>query len=152
MVDGTFVEVLIGLGLVAILVPDADEEESALATVDGNLADDFVEALIEELLPDGAESDFPGLAMEESLLELLVELDDFYLGGGGGEDCLDPELSVVGAVLLGRQDLPEYIFGMVGLVLFFALLAVAGFGRPAHQDRRGVLHQGALLSQHPSYL
>jgi hypothetical protein len=41
---------------------------------------------------------------------------------------------------------------MVGLVLFFALLIVAGFDRPAHQDRRGVLHQGALLSQHPSYL
>ena len=152
MINGTFVKVLIGFGLIAILVPNSHKQQTALATVYGNLADDFVETLIEELLPDGAESDFPSLAMEESLLELLVELNDFYLGGGGGENCLNPELSVVSTVFLRRQDLPEYIFGMVRLVFFFSLLIVAGLGGATDENGRRVLDQGALLSHHPSYL
>lgn len=140
MVDRALVEVLIGADLVAVLVADAHQEEAALAAVDGDLPDGFVEALLEELFADGAESYFSGLALQESLFEFFVELYDFYFGGGGGEYGLYPELSVIGAVFFGGEYLAEYVFGVVLFVFFLGFGVVGGFGGAAHEDGGGVFY------------
>ena len=77
-----------------------------------------------------------------------MELDDFYLGGGGGEDSLDPELSVVGAMLLGRKDLSQDIFGVVQFFVLLGLLVVMSFPCSTEEDRGGVLDEGVLLCLH----
>lgn len=140
MVDRALVQVLIGLDLVAVLVTDAHEQEAALTAVDGDLPDGLIETLVEQLLPYGAEADLPGLSREQPLLQLLVELHNFDFGGGGGEDGLHPELSVVGAVLFGRQDLSEDVLGVVLFVLLLGLGVRGGFGRAADQNWCGVLY------------
>jgi hypothetical protein len=77
--------------------------------------------------------------MHEPLLEFLVELDDLYLGGGSGEDGLNPQLTVVSAVLLGREDLSEDVLSMVLLIFFLGLSVVGCLGGAAHQDWSRVL-------------
>lgn len=116
-----------------------------MPAIDGDLPDDFIKTLIEQLLPNGAEPDLPRLLIDQSLLELLVQLDHFDFGGRRGEDGLNPQLPIIGAVLLGWQYLAEDVLGMVLLLLLLALTLPALRG-PAHQNRRRVFHQGTLLA------
>jgi hypothetical protein len=136
--------------LVAVLVPHPHQQQPPLTTVDGDLADDLVKALIEELLANGTEPHFPGLSLHEAFIEFILKLYNFYFGGGGGEDGLYPELLVVGAVFLGGEYFSEYIFCVVIILIFFisavGVAAVAG----ADQNWGGVLDQRTLFSYHCS--
>jgi hypothetical protein len=96
--------------------------------VDRDLPDGLVETLVEELLADWTQPDLPRLSRQQPLLQLLMQLDDFDLGGGGGEDGLNPELSVVRPVFLGGEDLSEDVFGVVLFVFFLGLGVLGGFG------------------------
>lgn len=108
--------------MISVLVADPDQQEPSLATVDGDLPDELIEALLKQLLAYGADSDFACLPLRQSLIELLLELDDLGAGGGGGEDGLDPELPILHGELLGREDLAEDVLGAVGLFIPLLLL------------------------------
>ena len=138
MVYRALVQIFVGFDLVTVLVPDPDEQEASLSAVDGDLTDDFVEALVEEFLTDGTKSYFSSHFVDKFFVEFLVELDDFDLGGRRRENGLDPELSVVGAVLLGRQDLSEDILGVMELLLSFLFVGSTSSSRQQHRSR--VLH------------
>jgi hypothetical protein len=102
VVNRTLVQIFVCFYLISILVAHPDQQQSSLPTVYCDLPDCLVEALVEELLSDGAKADLACLAMYEPLLQLLVQLDDFDLGGRRGEYSLNPELPVVGAMLFWR--------------------------------------------------
>lgn len=138
MVDGALIQIFVCFYLISVLISDADEEEAALPAVYGDLADGLVEALIEELLAHRTQPDLPRLPVDQPLLQFLVQLDDFDLGGGGRQHGLHPQLPVVGAVLLGREDLAEDVLCVVLLLLLLGLGVLCGFGRAAHQDWSGV--------------
>jgi hypothetical protein len=71
--------------------------------------------------------------VDQPLIQFLVELDDFYFGGGGREDGLHPELTVIGSVFLGGQDLAQEIFSVVRIFLFLLFFGLGAFGRAAYQ-------------------
>ena len=119
MIYRTLIEVFVGLCLVSVLISNPNQQQPPLSTVYCYLPDYLVKTLIEQLFPHRTETNLPRLPPDQSSIELFMELDDFYLGGRGGEDSLDPELSVVGAMLLGREDLSQDIFGVMQ---FFILL------------------------------
>lgn len=54
------VQPLVCLYLVPVLVSDPHQEEPSLPAVDGDLPDDFIEALVVELLSDGADANLFG--------------------------------------------------------------------------------------------
>ncbi len=63
MIDAAFVQVLVGLDLVAVLVSDPDQQEPPLSTIDRDLPDNLIETLIVQLFPGRTEAYLPGLAM-----------------------------------------------------------------------------------------
>ena len=134
VVDGALVKVFVCVCLVAVLVSHSHQQQSPLPTVDCDLPDDLVEALVEELLSHGAQPYLPCLPIDQPFVELLVQLNDLYLRGWGRQDCLDPQLPVVGPVFFRRKNFPKDVLSMVGLLVFLCLLAVARFASPTQQD------------------
>ena len=148
MIYRALIEVFVGLCLVSVLISNPYQQQAPLPTVYCYLPNDLVKALIEQLFPHRTETDLPRLPPNQSSIELLVELDDFYLGGGSGEDSLDPELSVVCAMLLGREDLSQDIFGVMQFFILLGLLVVMSFPCSTEEDRGGILDERVLLCLH----
>lgn len=105
MTDATFVEPFVGFNLVSIFVSHSDQEETPLPAVYCYLADSLIEALVVELLTDGADTNLLCSFVKETLIKFFLQLDDLYFGGRGGENSLNPELSIIGFGFLGRQNL-----------------------------------------------
>lgn len=128
MIDRALIQIFVCLYLVAILVTHADQQKPPLPAVYSNLPNDLVEALIEQLLPHRTKPNFSSLPRQQSFFELLVQLNDLDLGRGGREHRLHPQLPIIRPQFLGRQDLPEYVLGVMLLVFFFGLGGVGGLG------------------------
>ena len=128
MIYRALVQIFVGLYLVAILVTHADQQQPPLSAVYSNLPDNLVETLIEQLLPHRTKPYFPSLPRQQSFLELLVQLNDLNFGGWGGEHGLHPQLPIICAQFLGREDLPEDVLGVMLLVFFFGLGAEGALG------------------------
>ena len=77
-----------------------------------------------------------------------MQLNDLDFGGWGGEHSLHPQLPIIRAQFLGREDLPEDVLGVMLLVFFFGLGGVGGLGGAAHQNRSAVFYEGCLFAQH----
>ena len=88
--NGTFVQCLVCLDCHLYLVSDSDQQESSLCAVDGDLSDEFVEALRVQLLPHGADSCFPRLPSLQPLLQFVLEGDHVDSGGGRWGNVTDP--------------------------------------------------------------
>ena len=68
MIDTTFVQVLVGLDLVAILVSDSHQKKSSLPAINRYLPDDFIKALIIQLFSGWTESDLSRLTLCQSFV------------------------------------------------------------------------------------
>jgi hypothetical protein len=66
------------------LVTDSHQQQPPLCAVNRDLPDEFVEALGVQLLSDGADAGFAGLALLQPFVKFLLEVQDILLGGGGG--------------------------------------------------------------------
>ena len=55
-----------------------------------------------------------------------MQLNDFIFGRWSGQDSLDPELTVIRPMLLGRKDLSQDILSVMQLLVFLSLLVVMG--------------------------
>jgi hypothetical protein len=126
--------------LISILISHSDKQQTALTAIDCDLTDSFIETLVEQLLTHWTQSDLSRLSVQQSFLELFVQLDDLDFGGGSGEYGLHPELPIVCSVFFRREDLSEDVFGVVLFVLLLGLGILVGLGRAADQHRCGVLH------------
>jgi hypothetical protein len=133
--------------LVAVFISDAGQQKTPLTAINGYLSDDFVETLIEEFLSYGTETDLAGLPVDESFIEFLVQLDDFYFGGGCGEDSLNPKLPIVSAMLLRGEYLSQNILSVMQFFVLFGLLVLTAFGS-TQKDGGRIFYEGGLLSQH----
>lgn len=67
-----------------------------------------------------------------------MQLDDLYFRSRSGQHSLDPQLPVIGAMLLGREYLAKDVLCVVLLIFLLGLGILCGFGRAAHQDWSGV--------------
>ena len=107
--DTAIVQALEGVELVAQLVADLDEEEAPLSTVDRDLADEFIEALLEEALSDRANANDSGLGHLKLLVQVLLQVQDLDLCGGRWRDITYPQFALVVRELFRRQDGVEEI-------------------------------------------
>ena len=89
--DRALVKSLISLDGHLDFVTDTHEEEASLSAVDGDLTDQFIEALGEELLTVWADSGLSGLTALDSSIELILKIDNVDLSGGLGRDVTHPE-------------------------------------------------------------
>ena len=135
MTDAALVQSFIRFYLVPVLISDANQKQPSLSAVNSDLPDNFIEALVVELLADGADSYLFGLFGNQFFVQILLKLDDLYFGGGCGEDGLDPELSIFGSMLFGRKYFAEDIFGVMNFLIFFCFFGLSGFAG-AHKDGR----------------
>ena len=98
------------------------EQKAALGAVDGDLANELVEALGVELLPLGADSGLPRLPPLELVLEGRPELDHLRLRRGRALHGLDPELLLLHGVLPGRKDRVQNVLRLGLRHVFLVLL------------------------------
>jgi len=103
------VKSLVGLNGHTNLIADTHEEESALSTVDGDLANKLIEALSKKFFTSRVNSGLTSLAALKFLVKLILEVHNVDLVGRSGRDVTHPELTIL-SVLAGRQDRVEVIF------------------------------------------
>ena len=128
MVYAALVQVFIRFCLASVLVPYSHKQKSSLPTINGYLSNGLIEALIVQLLPDWTEANFPGLFLDESLVELLAQLNDLYFCGGSRQDSLHPKLAIISLLLFGRQYGRQNVLSMMSLRLSIFFVQVSGFG------------------------
>ena len=73
-----FIQSLVGLDRHLDLVADAHQQETALGALDGDLADQLIEALRVEFLADGADAGLAGLACLQTLVQLVLQVDNVH--------------------------------------------------------------------------
>jgi hypothetical protein len=71
--------------------------------IDGDLADDFIEALAEQFFANRADSRLTCLPGQQSFIEQFLEIRDILPRGGGMRDILDEMFGLV-IPLAWRQD------------------------------------------------
>ena len=98
------------------LIPYSNEKESSFSAVDGDLSDQFIEALGEELFSVRANTGLTGLTSLDSGIKLVLEVDNVDLGGGLGRDVTHPQGTAF-RVLAGRQDRVQVV--LISLLLVF---------------------------------
>merc|ERR1740133_937583 len=131
----------------------AHQQQPPLSAVDRHLPDQLVEALGIELLAHGADARLARLALQQTLVELLLQVDHVQASGWRARHVLHPELSVLGP-LPWREDGVEDVLCLRDLRLSLhwrqLLLATLGTWRATllgpsalrgEQTRRVVLHQ-----------
>lgn len=118
------VKSLISVDLISIFVSDSDQQQASLSTIDRYLPDEFIKALLEQLLSDGTDANVPCLPLFQSLVQFNLQLNHFCSGCRCRQHCLDPQLSIFHYEFLRRQYGSENVFSLVCLVvlLFFLLL------------------------------
>jgi hypothetical protein len=131
------------------LVAHTHEEESAFSALNGDLTDQLIEALGEELFTGRVNSGLAGLAGLKFLVELILEVHNVDLVSGSRGDVTHPELTVL-SVLTGRQDRVQVIFVTGGgsgfleggklLLLLLGSLLVGDAG--GDEDGGSVFHEG----------
>ena len=72
------------------LVTNTEEEQSALGQVESDLTDDFIEALGEELLTDGANATLSSLTFHKLLIKHFSQSGDIDSRGGLMTHILNP--------------------------------------------------------------
>jgi len=97
------------------LVAHSEQEKSTFWFTQGNLADDLVEALGEELFSHGANSAFTRLALHQFLVKHFSELGNINSGRAGMTDVLDVMFAVFNP-LSGWQNGVQDVF-LFGLAL-----------------------------------
>ena len=108
-IDRRLIEGLVGCKGHFVLVSNSHEEQAAFWAIDGDLADDFVEGLAEELLTDGTDSLLPGLAIVEFVVEGLLQAHDFVSGALLVRDVLHKELAFLADPVSRRNHVIEDI-------------------------------------------
>ena len=81
------------------LVANAEEKKSALGQVQGDLADDLIEALGEELLTDGADATLSSLTLHKLLIKHFSQSGDIDSRGGLMTHILNPVLACIIQIL-----------------------------------------------------
>lgn len=86
--ERALVQGLIGLDGHVQLVAHPHQQDAPLGRVDGHLPDDLVEALVVQLLAYGADARVPGLAVDQLLVQQLLQGVDILPRGRVGADGL----------------------------------------------------------------
>ena len=70
-----------------------------------------------------------------------MQLDDLYFGGRCGEDSLDPELSIISSMFLGREYLSKDILSVVQLLILLGFFVLVVFAGSAKEYGGGIFYQ-----------
>ena len=101
--DGAFIKSLVGLNRHLYLVTDTYQQETTFGALNGDLADQLVEALSVEFLTDGAYAGLAGLACLQTLVQLILEVDNVHSSCRCRGHITDPQLPIL-CVLTRGQD------------------------------------------------
>ena len=115
-------------GMPAPYSPDmyAQQQQTALGAVDCDLTDELVEALRVELLAHGADPGLARLALQQTLVELLLQVDHVQARGWRARHVLNPE-PVLGP-LPRREDRVEDVLRHLRLSLHRRQLLLSTLG------------------------
>ena len=91
--DRALIESLVGLNGHLDLISHTHEQETALSAVNGDLTDELIEALGEELFAEGADTRLASLSTLKLLIEPILQIDYIDLSGGLGRNVTHPEAS-----------------------------------------------------------
>ena len=133
--NGRLVQRLVGLHSHLDLVADSHQQEASLGAVDGDLADELIEALRVQLLANGADASLAGLSSLQGFVEAVLELNNIDAVSRRRRDVTDPESAILGE-LTWWQDRVEVVLlargacflerGKCGLTLLALLILGSG--------------------------
>ena len=103
-------------------IADSQQKDPAFSTVDCDLANDLIEALGVDLLPDRANTGISGLLLREAFVKQRLQVQDIEGGGGRRGHISDPKLGAI-PDLLGRQNLIQVFFCAALALLHLGLRA-----------------------------
>ena len=114
--NGALVELLVRIDRHLDLVSHSNQQKSTLSAVDGDLANQLVVALGEELLTEGAYTGLAGLGTLKLQIEVVLQIDHVNLGGGLRRDVTHPE-AALGSEFSWRQDRVKVVLITLLLIL-----------------------------------
>ena len=97
------IESLVGLDGHLDLITHSHQQETTLSAVNGNLADELIEALREELFAERADACLASLRALKLLIEVILQVDHIDLSGGLWRNVTHPEASTF-SEFSWRQD------------------------------------------------
>lgn len=126
--QGALVQGLVGGECHLEIVADSHKQQPSLGQVEGRLADDFVEELLVQLLPDWADSALPGLLLLELGFEQLLQVIQLLASGLSPAD-IEPVVGPIGGEDVGFEHFIQNlrvprveIFGRQGIEYCIALV------------------------------
>ena len=122
----TLVQCLVCLNGHLDLVSDAHEEEATLGAVDGDLSDELIEDLREELFTEWADASLASRLFLKSIIEILLQVDHIDLRSRLRRDVTHQQRTAIGE-LPRRQNRVEIV--LIALLLGFIALLTLVHGR-----------------------
>ena len=117
--NGGLIKRLVGADRHLDLVPNSEQQQAALGLGQGNLTDDFVEALREELFTHRADARLTSLPVHQLRVKVLSKASHIDAGGRRVRHVRDVVFAILNP-LVGRQDSIKNVFtGRFGVCLLY---------------------------------
>mmetsp|Transcript_21082 Transcript_21082/g.46400 ORF Transcript_21082/g.46400 Transcript_21082/m.46400 type:complete len:236 (-) Transcript_21082:82-789(-) len=142
--DGRLVEALIRANRHPDFISDSQQQQSTFRTNDGDLSDEFIEALRIQFLTDGTNASLTSLSLLQPFVKVLLQVHNICTCGWCARYILHPKLILLSPFSWwknGIQDVLRLRHRRLGI--FFSVLVFFTFrsARGADQNGSVVLHQ-----------